>query len=41
MNHQIISGHKYIWKIPTVDQLQVAAIAARQNLSFAVAHILC
>src|SRR5579872_2045637 len=41
MNHQIISGHKYIWKIPTVDQQQVAAIAARHNLSFAVAHILC
>jgi single-stranded-DNA-specific exonuclease len=40
MNSQIISGQKYIWKIPTVDQQQVAAIAARFNLSFAVAHIL-
>ncbi len=40
MNTQIISGQKYIWKIPTVDQQQVAAIAAKYNLSFAVAHIL-
>lgn len=41
MNNQIISGQKYIWKIPTVDQQQVTAIAARYNLSFAIAHILC
>lgn len=40
MNNQIISGQKYIWKIPTVDQQHVAAIAAKYNLSFAVAHIL-
>src|SRR6266478_4368829 len=40
MNNQIISGQKYIWKIPTVDQQQVAAIAARYTLSFAVAQVL-
>ena len=40
MNNQIISGQKYLWKIPAVDQQQVAAIAAKYNLSFAVAHIL-
>jgi len=41
MNNQIISGQKYIWKIPTIDQQQVATIAARYNLSFGVAQILC
>src|SRR5579863_2053651 len=41
MNNQIISGQKYIWKIPTIDQQQVATIAARYNSSFGVAQILC
>jgi single-stranded-DNA-specific exonuclease len=40
MNNQIISGKKYIWKISAVDQQKVAVIAARYNLSFAVAQVL-
>lgn len=40
MNNQIISGQKYIWKIPAVDQQKVAAIAARYNLSLSVAQVL-
>jgi single-stranded-DNA-specific exonuclease len=40
MNNQIISGEKYIWKIPIVDQQKIAVIAARYNLSFAVAQVL-
>jgi single-stranded-DNA-specific exonuclease len=40
MNTQIISGKKYIWKISAVDQQKVAVIAARFNLSFAVAQVL-
>ncbi len=40
MNNQIISGKKYIWKIAEIDQQKIAAIAARYNLSFAVAHVL-
>ena len=40
MNNQIISGEKYIWKIPAVDQQKIAVIASRYNLSFAVAQVL-
>jgi single-stranded-DNA-specific exonuclease len=40
MNNNIVFGKKYIWKISSVDQQKVAAIAARYNLSFAVAHVL-
>jgi len=40
MNNQIISGEKYVWKIPAVDQQKIAVIASRYNLSFAVAQVL-
>ncbi|HLW72810.1 MAG TPA: single-stranded-DNA-specific exonuclease RecJ [Candidatus Babeliales bacterium] len=40
MNNQIISGEKYVWKIPVVDQQKIAAIASQYNLSFAVAQVL-
>ena len=40
MNQQIISGRKYLWKIPVSDQQKIAMIAARYNLSFAVAQVL-
>ena len=40
MNNQIISGKKYLWKIPLVDEQKIAAIASRYNLSFAVAQVL-
>lgn len=40
MNNQIVSGEKYIWKIPVVDQQKIAVIASKYNLSFAVAQVL-
>ena len=40
MNNTIISGKKYLWKIPVTDQQKIAAIAAQHNLSFAVAQVL-
>jgi len=40
MNNQIISGKKYVWKIPLVDEQKIAVIASRYNLSFAVAQVL-
>ncbi len=40
MNTTIVSGKKYLWKIASVDQQKIAAIASRYNLSFAVAQVL-
>jgi len=40
MNNNIISGKKYLWKIPAIDQQKIAAIASRYNLSFPIAHVL-
>lgn len=40
MNNNIVIGKKYIWKVSPVDQQKVTKIAARYNLSFAVAHVL-
>lgn len=40
MNTHTISGKKYLWKIPAIDQQKIAAIAARYNLSFAIAQVL-
>jgi len=41
MDNQIIRGEKYIWKIPVVDQQRAMEIAARYNVSIAIAHVLC
>ncbi|HSC25319.1 MAG TPA: single-stranded-DNA-specific exonuclease RecJ [Candidatus Babeliales bacterium] len=40
MNNKIVSGEKYIWKIPVVDEQHIALISSRYNLSFAVAQVL-
>ncbi len=40
MHNQIISGEKYVWKIPAADEQKIAVIASRYNLSFAVAQVL-
>lgn len=40
MDMHIVAGKKYLWKIPLCDQQKIVAIAARYNLSFAVAQIL-
>jgi single-stranded-DNA-specific exonuclease len=40
MNNQIIKGQKYIWKVPLADHQKITSIAARYNLSFAVAQVL-
>jgi single-stranded-DNA-specific exonuclease len=39
-NVTTISGHKYLWKLPSVDQQKIGAIASRYNLSFAIAQVL-
>ncbi len=41
MNTTIISGHKYLWKLPIADQQAIAAIALKYNVSFAIAQVLC
>lgn len=41
MNTTIISGHKYLWKLPVADQQAIAAIASKYNVSFAIAQVLC
>lgn len=40
MNNTIITGKKYLWKVPAVDQQKIAAIASRYNLSFSIAQVL-
>lgn len=40
MNDSMIRGEKYIWWLPEVDNAAIVAIAARYNLSFAIAHVL-
>src|SRR5438132_1680366 len=40
MNTTHISGHKYLWKLPSVDQHKIAAIASKYNLSFGIAQVL-
>lgn len=40
MNNQIIAGKKYLWKVSQSDTPKITAIAARYNLSFAVAQVL-
>lgn len=39
-NATTISGHKYLWKLPLVDQQKISAIALRYNISFAIAQVL-
>jgi single-stranded-DNA-specific exonuclease len=40
MNSTTISGEKYLWKLPSIDQSKIASIAAKYNLSFAIAQVL-
>lgn len=40
MNYTTIVGEKYLWKISSVDHHAIAAIAAKYNLSFAIAQVL-
>src|SRR5260221_13417250 len=40
MNKCTIQGEKYLWKIPEIDNVRIASIAAKHNISFAVAQVL-
>lgn len=40
MDNNTIRGEKYVWRLPTYDQKQIADIASSYNLSFPVAQTL-